>query len=41
MTDSTAVSAMITVYPHNSDWDHLADLTGGRVVAPGPDASAV
>ncbi|TDD06339.1 GMC family oxidoreductase [Saccharopolyspora terrae] len=25
---STAISAMITVYPHNSDWDAIADLTG-------------
>src|SRR5262245_15218222 len=24
----TAHHAMITVYPHHSDWDHLADLTG-------------
>lgn len=24
----TAHNAMITVYPHNSDWDHIADLTG-------------
>ena len=22
--------AMITVYPHNSDWQHIADLTGDR-----------
>jgi choline dehydrogenase len=25
---STAVSAMVTIYPHASDWDHLAELTG-------------
>ncbi|MCW4354525.1 GMC family oxidoreductase [Hoyosella sp. YIM 151337] len=25
---STAISAMITVYPHNSDWDEIAELTG-------------
>lgn len=25
---STAISAMITVYPHNSDWDKIASLTG-------------
>ena len=25
---STAISAMITAYPHNRDWDHLAELTG-------------
>lgn len=25
---STAISAMITVCPHNSDWDAIADLTG-------------
>lgn len=25
---STAISALVTVYPHNSDWDDLADLTG-------------
>ncbi|MGE0788912.1 MAG: GMC oxidoreductase [Sandaracinaceae bacterium] len=25
---STAVNAMIAVYPHESDWDHIADLTG-------------
>ncbi len=24
---STAVNAMVTVYPHESDWDHIADLT--------------
>ena len=24
----TAHNAMILVYPHNSDWDHIADLTG-------------
>jgi choline dehydrogenase len=24
----TAHNAMITVYPHNSDWDHIAELTG-------------
>src|SRR5262245_21132232 len=24
----TAHHAMITVYPHQSDWDHIADLTG-------------
>ena len=26
----TAHNAMIFVYPHNSDWDQLADLTGDR-----------
>ena len=25
---STAVSALVTLYPHNSDWDALAELTG-------------
>ncbi|TSD93662.1 GMC family oxidoreductase [Skermania sp. ID1734] len=25
---STAISAMVTIYPHPSDWDRLADLTG-------------
>lgn len=25
---STAISALVTVYPHNSDWDDLAALTG-------------
>lgn len=25
---STAISALVTVYPHNSDWDDLAELTG-------------
>jgi choline dehydrogenase len=25
---STAVSALVTVYPHNSDWDRLAEITG-------------
>lgn len=24
----TAHNAMITVYPHNSDWDHIAEVTG-------------
>ncbi|HEY3487494.1 MAG TPA: GMC family oxidoreductase [Gammaproteobacteria bacterium] len=24
----TAHNAMITVYPHNADWDHLAEITG-------------
>jgi choline dehydrogenase len=24
----TVHNAMITVYPHNSDWDHIAELTG-------------
>jgi choline dehydrogenase len=24
----TAHNAMITVYPHNADWDHIAELTG-------------
>lgn len=24
----TAHNAMITIYPHNSDWDYIADLTG-------------
>lgn len=24
----TAVNAMITVYPHNADWDYIAQLTG-------------
>ncbi len=26
----TAHDAMIMVYPHNADWDHIADLTGDR-----------
>ncbi|HEX5057448.1 MAG TPA: GMC family oxidoreductase [Gammaproteobacteria bacterium] len=26
----TAHNAMITVYPHNADWDHIADITGDR-----------
>ena len=26
----TAHNAMITVYPHNADWDHIAQLTGDR-----------
>src|SRR5947199_8455151 len=26
----TAHNAMILVYPHNSDWNELADLTGDR-----------
>jgi choline dehydrogenase len=26
----TAHNAMILVYPHNSDWNHIADLTGDR-----------
>ena len=25
---STAVNAMVTVYPHDSDWNHIANLTG-------------
>ncbi|WP_199183573.1 MULTISPECIES: GMC family oxidoreductase [unclassified Brevundimonas] len=25
---STAVSALVTLYPHNADWDYLAKLTG-------------
>jgi choline dehydrogenase len=25
---STAISALVTVYPHNSDWDRIADITG-------------
>lgn len=25
---SSAVNALVTVYPHNSDWDELAELTG-------------
>ncbi len=25
---STAISAMVTIYPHDSDWQRLADLTG-------------
>jgi len=25
---STAVSALVTIYPHNRDWDYLAELTG-------------
>ena len=25
---STAVNAMVTVYPHESDWNHIATLTG-------------
>ena len=24
---STAISALVTVYPHNSDWDRIADIT--------------
>nr|MDP9120413.1 GMC family oxidoreductase N-terminal domain-containing protein [Acidobacteriota bacterium] len=24
----TVHNAMITLYPHNSDWDHIAELTG-------------
>nr|WP_294847534.1 GMC oxidoreductase [uncultured Sphingomonas sp.] len=24
---STAISALVTIYPHNSDWDYLAELT--------------
>ncbi|MBK4215562.1 GMC family oxidoreductase N-terminal domain-containing protein [Paracoccus caeni] len=31
---STAISALVTIYPHNSDWDDLAALTGN------PDWSA-
>ncbi|REC47505.1 GMC family oxidoreductase [Chryseobacterium pennipullorum] len=27
---STATNAMVNVYPHNSDWDHLARLTGNE-----------
>ena len=27
---STAISALVTVYPHHSDWDTIADLTGDR-----------
>jgi choline dehydrogenase len=26
----TAHNAMITVYPHNQDWDHIAEVTGDR-----------
>ena len=26
----TVHNAMITLYPHNSDWDHIAQLTGDR-----------
>jgi choline dehydrogenase len=26
----TAHNAMITIYPHDGDWDHIADLTGDR-----------
>jgi choline dehydrogenase len=26
----TAHNAMITVYPHNADWNHIADITGDR-----------
>jgi choline dehydrogenase len=26
----TAHSAMIVIYPHNSDWDHIAQVTGDR-----------
>src|SRR5574342_58701 len=26
----TAHNAMILVYPHNADWDYIADLTGDR-----------
>ncbi len=25
---SASVNAMVTVYPHNSDWDYIADVTG-------------
>jgi choline dehydrogenase len=25
---STATSGLVTIYPHNSDWDHIAELTG-------------
>jgi len=25
---STATNALVTVYPHNSDWDRIADITG-------------
>src|SRR5579863_2310376 len=31
----TAHNAMITVYPHNSDWDHIAQLTGDESWASG------
>ena len=27
----TAHNAMIMVYPHNADWDHIADITGDTV----------
>jgi choline dehydrogenase len=25
---STATSGLVTIYPNNSDWDHIAELTG-------------
>lgn len=31
---STAVSAMINLYPHNADWQRIADLTGDRSWSP-------
>ncbi len=30
----TAHNAMILVYPHNADWDHIASLTGDRSWSP-------
>lgn len=30
----TAINAMILVYPHNADWQNIADLTGDRSWAP-------
>jgi len=30
----TAHNALITVYPHNADWQYIADLTGDRSWAP-------
>jgi choline dehydrogenase len=31
----TSHNAMILVYPHNADWDHIADLTGDASWRPG------
>ncbi|MGY0498233.1 GMC family oxidoreductase [Nocardia sp. FBN12] len=33
---STAISALVTIYPHPSDWDHLAELTGDPSWGAGP-----
>ncbi|WP_283848233.1 GMC oxidoreductase [Bradyrhizobium sp. NAS80.1] len=33
---STAISALVTVYPHNSDWDHIAEVTGDSDWSPEP-----